>query len=224
MRYRALCHTNQRYLYCRKATANEALVYGANGFPGIEYVHTERLGINQIGNFLPKLCAAAGIRKKTNHSLRGYTITKAVNNPNVNQVEVANLAGHKSVASQTAYIRPNADSEIARVKALMPSDFGTSLASTLDVKPAFVPPPSNYYAYGPALFPPVPPFASATYPHVLPFASAPSATNNYGYGAAPYPRVLPFASAPAATNNYGYGAAPFPPPSAESNEDKYASF
>lgn len=94
----------------------EYLRSGVAGSDKWLFHYTKRMGVNAIGACMQQLAQMADIsdwKAKTNHTLRQHSITRLVNNPAVNRVEVAKVARHKSTGTQDAYTRPTEQSEMA---------------------------------------------------------------------------------------------------------------
>lgn len=113
------------------------------GYPQVLFNPNRVMGKNTIGNLLPNLAKAAGIkewRKKTPHTLRQYFITTLANNPSVNAAETARLARHEDLSSQNAYIRTNDKSHAAAFNAL-----STVPTQVQGANPTYVPPVPNQF-------------------------------------------------------------------------------
>jgi len=84
-----------------------------------------RMGKDYIGKAVQSLAKLAGIEQwqmKTNHTVRQNVITKLVNNPTVNPIEIKNLARHVHTETQHKYNRQTMKSE-------------ANMAAAIDIKP-----------------------------------------------------------------------------------------
>lgn len=127
LRLRKLTPPEAKYVLMKRASKHKIGTYKTNGL-SFQYDDTVRMGKNAIGNCTQQLAELSGIKewkKKTNHTLRQNGITMLVNDPNVNRMETANAAGHKSTKTQDTYTRPTAASEFARLNCLQ----GSSLSN-----------------------------------------------------------------------------------------------
>jgi hypothetical protein len=107
-RLKGMKHPNQKFVYHYEASAAVREMWEAEGKGNCRMNPLRRMGRNKVGNLLQDLCTKLqipGSENLRNHCLRQAGITKMVNDPSINQLEVLHAARHHTSAAQLPYVR-----------------------------------------------------------------------------------------------------------------------